>query len=317
MTTSTPDTPGTAEYDRFGPWIDQVRTPEDVPRLFRDHPMHLDGTRLVLKVPRNVARRDATPDMDLYDHLLVLDDRGLTVLSRRAGAGEAGYDARQVPFVEVAAVRDVVNLLDGRLTVLTRDGRDLTVAYNGSARDAVRGLVDGLRAGATAARPSPRGRSLLEAGHARADTRALDLGRDDLAVAGDVRDVTRHAPGLVPWAGHGRRRVTPLHGGVAQGLLHALSPATLQAGVLAGDEAALEVFGRHEWLLRGAKPVHSASRTVVPLGGLDAIEVGPPPGYAGVVVARLVAGSARVAVLVPEASAAHGLLAAAASGARR
>ncbi|WP_448629439.1 hypothetical protein [Cellulomonas soli] len=76
-------TASTTEYDRFGPWIDQVRTPQDVPRLYRDHAIDLDSARLVLKVPRNITRRDATPDMDLYDHLLVLDATRLTVLSRR------------------------------------------------------------------------------------------------------------------------------------------------------------------------------------------------------------------------------------------
>src|SRR5690606_31495032 len=40
-------TPGVSEYDRFGPWIDEVATPADVPRLFRDHPVDLDGARLV------------------------------------------------------------------------------------------------------------------------------------------------------------------------------------------------------------------------------------------------------------------------------
>ncbi|BDZ60782.1 hypothetical protein GCM10025873_05730 [Demequina sediminis] len=72
-----------SEYDRFGPWIDRVETEADVPRLFRPHGVDLAAARLVLKVPRNVARRDASPDMDLYDHLLVLGRDSLTVLSRR------------------------------------------------------------------------------------------------------------------------------------------------------------------------------------------------------------------------------------------
>jgi len=313
MTTSAPGTPSTREYDRFGPWIDEVRTPEDVPRLYRGHPLDLAAARLVLKVPRNVARRDASPAMDLYDHLLVLDDAGLTVLSRRTAPGAGGYDVRRVPAGQVAAVRDSVNLLDGRLSVLSRDGRDLTVAYNGSARDAVRRLVDELRA--DAAPPTARGRALLAAARPRAD--ALDLGRDDLGIAGDVRDVTRSRPDLVPWAGHGRQRVVPRAGGTVQRLAHLVSPATLQGAVLACDGTVLEVFGRHDWVLRGSKPVHSASRTVVPLGGLDALTVGPDPRYAGVVVARLVAGSAVVEVPVPEGSAAHALLAAAGAGAVR
>jgi hypothetical protein len=56
------DAPSTPEYDAFGPWVDPVRTAEEVPPLYRDHPVDLAGSRLVLKVPRDIARRDATPD---------------------------------------------------------------------------------------------------------------------------------------------------------------------------------------------------------------------------------------------------------------
>ena len=80
----------TTEYARFGPWVDEVTTPDDVPRLYRDHPIDLTSTRLVLKVPRNIARRDAHPGMDLYDHLLVLDDARLTVLSRTVTPARRG-----------------------------------------------------------------------------------------------------------------------------------------------------------------------------------------------------------------------------------
>lgn len=56
-----------SEYDRFGPWIDEVLDLEDVPRLFRSHPVDFDAARLVLKVPRDIARRDANAAMNLYD----------------------------------------------------------------------------------------------------------------------------------------------------------------------------------------------------------------------------------------------------------
>lgn len=79
------DAASTPEYDAFGPWVDPVRSAEEVPPLYRDHPVDLAASRLVLKVPRDIARRDATPDMDLYDHLLVLEADALTVLSRRGG----------------------------------------------------------------------------------------------------------------------------------------------------------------------------------------------------------------------------------------
>lgn len=319
----------TTEYDRFGPWIDDVRTPEDVPPLFRTYPLDLAGADLVLKVPRNIARRDATPDMDLYDHLLVLADDRLAVLSRRGvtdhsgrtgatvpGPDGRGYDVRVLPLAQVVAVRDVVDLLAGSLTVVARDGSAISVAYNGSARENVRRLVDALRDGATRAAPSRAGRALLAAGRSRGDAaRALAVGHDDLVLVADVRDVARHRPGLTPWAGHGRRRVHRAGGGAAvamRALLGLLSPVTLHAAVIAGDGQAVEVFARHEWLLTGRQPVHSSARLVMPLAVLDGVRLAPHVRYAGVVVATLTAGAAVLEVVVPDGSDAHRLLAEAA-----
>ncbi|MCU1433145.1 MAG: hypothetical protein JWP95_2250, partial [Actinotalea sp.] len=60
--TAIPDS--TAEYDAFGPWILEVRAVDDLPALFSRHPLDLGSARLVLKVPRQIARRDAHAGMD-------------------------------------------------------------------------------------------------------------------------------------------------------------------------------------------------------------------------------------------------------------
>ncbi|WP_315093293.1 hypothetical protein [uncultured Cellulomonas sp.] len=304
----------THEYDRFGPWIDEVTTAEDVPRLYRDHPLDLAGARLVLKVPRNIARRDATPDMDLYDHLLVADADRLTVLSRQASGP---YSVRSVALREVVAVRDVVSLLDGRLTVHTADGATLSVAYNGSARANVSRLVDELRT-AAAELPSAVGRALLAAARTHAQTPPVDAGPDDVGVTTQYLEAVRQRPGLRPWVWHGRSAVRPLGSGAAgavRSLTHAISPMTLHGAVLAADELVLEVFGRHEWLVRGSSPVHSASRLVLPLAAPDGLQVGPHPRYAGATTVTVTAGASRVELVVPTGSPAHRLLGVAATGA--
>ena len=288
--------PDTREYDAFGPWIDEVRSLADVPRLYRDHPLDLSAARSVLKVPRDIARRDATPGTDLYDHLLVLEEARLTVLSRRPEE-PLGYEVREVALAEVAAVLDTVDLLDGRLHLHTRDGRVLTLRYNGSARERVRQLVDGLR--------TDGGRPATPDGLDRQALTPDALGPDDVAVVADVREVTRARPGLTARAWHGRRPVRPRPGGAAgalRTLTHALSPATLQAAVAASDGDHLEVFGRREQLVRGRRPVHSASRLVVPLPGLDRVTAAANPRYAGAVDLVLTAGRAQLTLTVPEGS---------------
>lgn len=311
-------TPDASEYERFGPWVDQVRTLDEVPRLFRDHPLDLGAARLVLKVPRNIPRRDATAGMDLYDHLLVLGADSFTVLSRhvgndaRPGVAPGRYDVLEVPVDEVVAIRDVVNLLDGRLTVHTHAGRTLSIRYNGAARETVNGLVDLLRAAAGSRLPSPAGRALLDAARSGSQPVVLDAGREDLALVSDFREAARQNPDLVAWACHGRRGVSPRPGGAAGALqraLHALSPMTLQGAVVAADEVALEVFGRHTWLVRGSKPVHSSSRLVVPMSALGRLDVAPHASYEGTTQVALVAGATAVEVTVPDGSPAHALFA--------
>lgn len=315
--------PRVSEYDRFGPWIDEVVTPDDVPRLFRDHPLDLAAARLVLKVPRNIARRDATPDMDLYDHLLVLDDAGLTVLTRR-GAGAAarrgvapgGYDAATVRAAEMVAIRDVVNILDGHLSVHSHDGAVLSVRYNGSGRANVERLVTGLRDAASRQPAGAVGAALRAAAQAEAGRLGpLDPGRDDLALASDFRDLARENRALTAWTCHGRVALAPSSGGVAglaRRALLGVSPMTLHGAILAGDDVALEVLGRHDWLVRGRAPVHSSSRLVLPLRAPERVDVVAHPDYAGVAVVRVAAGAAMLELAVPEGSAAHRVFAAAA-----
>ncbi|WP_024285600.1 hypothetical protein [Cellulomonas sp. KRMCY2] len=315
---------GVSEFDRFGPWIDEVHVPEDVPRLFRAYPIDLGAARVVLKVPRNIARRDATADMDLYDHLLVLEQDQLTVLSRHAvtatrgvrSADGPGYDVLTVPLVDVVAIHDVVNLLDGRLTVATSAGASVTVRYNGAARAKVNRLVDELRAGAGARPSSPVSSALLAAARPPADvTASPDAGPADKLLVSDFLEVRRGNPDLIAWACHGRRPLAPsgegLQGSVRRAL-HALSPMTLHGAVVSADAVALEVFGRHAWLVRGSVPVNSSSRLVIPLGAPDRLDVVPNPVYPGATMVTIRAGAWATELAVPNDSVAQLLLSAAA-----
>jgi hypothetical protein len=314
-----------SEYDAFGPWIDEVLVPEDVPRLFRDHALDLDAARLVLKVPREIARRDATPDMDLYDYLLVLDPARLTVLKRHgAGSlhrakdpGRGGYDVMTVPLDEVVAIRDVVSLLDASLTIHTASGSAVSIRYNGSARANVNKLVGRLRVAATACPPGVVGRGLLAAARpVVGGSLGLDPGKADLTFVSGFADLSRSNPDLVAWACHGRLTLAPGtggSGGLVQRALHAFSPMTLHGGLLASDGTALEVLGRHEWLVRGRTPVHSTSRLVVSFSALERLNVETHPLYVDAMVAHLTAGRTTLDLVVPTGSEAGRVLSEAAS----
>lgn len=316
--------PDAVEFQKFGPWIDRVRGPHDLPRLFRDHPIDFTGAPLVLKVPRDIARRNAHAGMDLYDHVVAVGPEQLTILSRRvagsprAGVHDAGhddgadgYDVRVVPYHLLAAVHDVVSLLRGALTVRTVDGYQVVLRYNGSARESVTALVDELRLATGTPVPARGGRALLEAAQYFARPGAApDLGAGDVALEAAYRELAREIPGLVPWVWHGRQRVAPrVRGpaGLAAKVGHLATPMTLHAGIVASDTLTLEVIGRHDWLVRGVTPVHSSSHLVVPLTAVDDVELVSHERYDGAVVAQLVTGSAVTELVVPEGSDAHAL----------
>ena len=121
-----------------------VTSREEIPPLYRDRGIDPATARLVLKFPRNIARRDATASMDLYDHLVVVDDAALTVLSRRPG----GYDERVIAHDTICAIDYGTDLLDGWLTVHSAgEGHPsaLTLSYVGTSQDVVERLVALLR----------------------------------------------------------------------------------------------------------------------------------------------------------------------------
>ncbi|WP_296605834.1 hypothetical protein [Nocardioides sp.] len=290
---------GTREYDLFGPWVDEVRTEDEVPRLYRRHPLDLAAARLVLKVPRDIARRDARPDMDLYDHLVALEPSCLTVLSRSAGAG--GYVVRQVAYGDVVAIEDVVTLLDARVRVHARDGEVVTMTYNGADRGHPGRLVEQLRVlamersadGEVAAAPGVP--TLLDQ-HA--------LGLDDIGIVNAHRAVAAARPALQAVAWHPRQVVRPGGGGVsaaARSVTHALRPMTVHAALVALDDDTVEVFDR-VGLARGRSPVHTQARRLVAREALTEVRVEPHPVYPTVRVVTLVAGQARLTLPVPAGS---------------
>ncbi|MCB2412790.1 hypothetical protein LGT39_08020 [Demequina sp. TTPB684] len=320
---------GVSEYDRFGPWIDDVTEPEEVPRLYRSFPIDFEVERQVLKVPRNITRRNATPDMDLYDHLILLGPERLTVLSRRKGQGTVeehgevrddggkGFDIAVVPYVDIVAIRDSLNLLDGRLYVATADGIPVRVRYNGSAADVVAGLVGTLKDAASGKEASRVGSALLAAGGPLARPAITrGPGRVDTFLASAFLEAHSDNPRLSAWAAHGRRRVPPVAAGSRgslERLKHALSPMTLHGALFAADEEALEIFGRHSWLVRGRGAIYSTAHLVIPFGAPDRLELARHPLYPEVTVATIGAGEWKTTLPVPRDSVAEQLLSEAAS----
>ena len=133
------------EYDAFGPWIEEVTSPELMPPRFRQYYDELRTARLLLKVPRNVERRTARPGQDLYAAVLAVHDDHLTLLGLPDRAQEPVM-RRDVDVRDVVALSELTDLLIGRWSLLLRDGTRVDLGHSSVSREKVEAATDLLRA---------------------------------------------------------------------------------------------------------------------------------------------------------------------------
>ena len=289
----------TAEYDAFGPWIYEVTAPEEVPPLFREYPLDLASCRYVVKVPREIARRDATPNMDLYDHLLAAGPEALTVLSRQP----TKVGVLTVPYDAISAIEHSVDLLDGRLTVHTTTAQpEVRIGYNGSSRELVDALVAVIREAYLADEPTP---VRLPQSPART-LRLGDLGEADVALVSEQHALRREDPTFTLLAAHPRLVVLPRGAGGVGGAVaraaHTAFPMTLQGALICSDGRELQIVHRRHWWSRGRRPVHSVARTIFPISRVDSVTVRDDERYAGVRLVSLRLGTTVLVIPVPQGS---------------
>ncbi|MFC4065817.1 hypothetical protein [Actinoplanes subglobosus] len=268
----------TPEFDRFGPWIDEVRTVDDLPRLYRDAGIDPLRCRMVLKVPRDIERRNANPTMHLYDYLIALDEEYLTVLARR----DDTFDTVLVPLDHIAAITDSVRLLSGRMTVHTVDGPIVTVAYNAAANPHVRELMYLLR------RSYLPARNLTAAEPHHADPR---LDRADIGLLTDYHRMIADEPGMRLVNVAGRQVVNPLPN--PDGVRDKAWPTILHASITVADDREIQIIHRRNWFT-GNRDDLSLARTVLSRPRITDIQVSPHERYEGVHVLVIKAGAAHL-----------------------
>ena len=315
-----------AEYDAFGPWIVPVVTPDLVPPLYRDHPLDLERAVLVLKVPRNITRRDATPDMDLYDHLVVVEEDRLELLSRAPG----GYDVQTIQHSQVAAIDYGADLLDGWLTLFTTEIRRaptgggvgdarapgepaLTMRYNAASEEIVESLVTTLRRLALGAPASVKvlgttpGRTAPAPGPAPEPSAGallglLDLGDLDIGLVTTQHAIARAEPGLRVLGLHGRRRIAPSNREVLGRVVDLFVPTTLHAAIVLAGDREVHVLRRRHAVIRSRRPESSIGRTVLILPRCAAATVRDDERFVGARVFSVPVGTAVIELVVPAGS---------------
>ena len=140
------------EYDAFGPWIYEIKDERDTPRRFRAACGRHYGARILLKVPRNIERRDARPGMDLYVAVLAVYDHGVSLVRLI----DERVVAQDLVWSDVAMLENYKDLLYSRMTLMLRDGGAFALEYNTVSSTLIREVTDFVRSHWTPHGEAPR-----------------------------------------------------------------------------------------------------------------------------------------------------------------
>ena len=281
------------EYDAFGPWIDEVPTAAELPRLYRDHPIDFETALLVLKVPRDIARRDADPSMHLYDVLLVVEPDGLTILQRTVDT----YSVTEVAYADVFALQDTVLLLDGRFSIFLTEQEPVVLRYNGSARDTITRLATLLQG--LSGRPAVLADT--QAHSTRDAVEAILTSELDYGLRGDCTDLLARESAAAFVAGHASQVIHPSGGFAA--LTHRFRPAHLQAGIMFQTSTGMVFTHRRDPIVRGRVNDLSHASTVFFPERVTHVTKQPHALYTGVEIVRVgTAGSGIELTIASDAS---------------
>ena len=130
-----------SEYDAFGPWVYDVDGEHPLPLLFVPSVDMSKSWRMLLKIPRDIERRRATPDMDLYDFVVGADDAGVQIWSRR----EKAVESTRIAYRDITGIRLYQRLLHGVCTLYSAGG-PVILTYNTVSADVMRRFGDLVRA---------------------------------------------------------------------------------------------------------------------------------------------------------------------------
>ena len=130
-----------SEYDAFGPWVYDVDGEHPLPPLFVPFVDMSKSWRMLLKIPRDIERRRATPDMDLYEFVVGADDAGVQIWSRR----EKAVESTRIAYRDITGIRLYQRLLHGVCTLYSAGG-PVILTYNTVSADVMRRFGDLVRA---------------------------------------------------------------------------------------------------------------------------------------------------------------------------
>lgn len=128
------------EYNAFGPWILEITDQYPLPPLFIPYYKN-DGTYLMrIKIPRDIERRKANQDMDLYDYVIGLYEDHIYILERL----EKDVKETVILYAEMEALENFVDILAGKFTIFLND-RKVLIPYNAVSKEIINRMMKIIR----------------------------------------------------------------------------------------------------------------------------------------------------------------------------
>ena len=129
-----------SEYDAFGPWIYKITEKNPMPALFFPYYKENNNYLMLIKIPRDIERRKAKPDMDLYDYVIGMYEEYGYILKRN------GKEVEEVKFYyyEVESIENYRSLLLGKLTIHLQNST-IIIPYNAVSIEIIFELVKIIR----------------------------------------------------------------------------------------------------------------------------------------------------------------------------
>lgn len=128
------------EYDAFGPWIYKITYKNPMPALFLPYYKENDGYLMLIKIPRDIERRKAKPEMDLYDYVIGMYENYGYILKRK----DKEVEEIRFYYDEVESIENHRSLLLGRLTINLKNNT-VVIPYNAVSIEIVFELVKIIR----------------------------------------------------------------------------------------------------------------------------------------------------------------------------
>jgi len=129
-----------SEYDAFGPWIYEVDENHPLPPLFVPYYKEDSNCLMIIKIPRNIERRNAEPSMDLYDYVIALYENYIYMLKR---IGKNIEESRFF-YKDIEGIEDLRQILDGALTLYLKNTK-LIISYNTVSSDIIMKFIKIIR----------------------------------------------------------------------------------------------------------------------------------------------------------------------------